>query len=101
MMKRPNYRDPCTLNFNKVCDNINSAIDNHIQDLSRKTKLPAESFYKWKLKVLNKVKMKIKPLKSNMKPNQFYVMIKLKPTWNPYTEDLLLLQLKNLLISLL
>ena len=73
-------------------------MDNCIQDLSRKTNLQSESFSKWKLKVLNKVNMKVKPLKSNMnniKPNQFYVMINLELTWSPYIEGLLLLQLKS------
>ena len=73
-------------------------IDNYIQDLSRKTNLQSGSFSKWKLKVLNKVNMKVKPLKSNMnniKPDQFYVMINLEPTWSSYIEGLLLLQLKS------
>ena len=44
MTKKPNYSEPCTLNFNKVFGNINSAIDNYIQDLSRQAKLPTQSF---------------------------------------------------------
>ena len=39
-----------------------------------------------------KVKHQVKHLISNkIEPNQFYVMMKLKSTWSPYIEGLLLL----------
>ena len=58
------------LNFNKVFANINSAIDNNVQDLLKNSNLPAESFSKWKEKVLNKNKTRIKKLMSVMKQHQ-------------------------------
>ena len=64
-----------TLNFNKAFANINSAIDNYIQYLSKKSKFSVESFPKWKEKFLNKVKMKIKQLKSIMKQHQIKTVL--------------------------
>ena len=44
MTKRSNYREPRALNFNEAFDDINSAINNCIQDLSNMTKLPGNHF---------------------------------------------------------
>ena len=35
MTKDPNYREPRTLNLNKALNNVNSGINNYIQDLSK------------------------------------------------------------------
>lgn len=70
MTKCPIYNEPRTLNFNKAFDNINSTINNYIQDSSKNTKLSMESFSKWKKKALKKVKMKIHHLEPNMKQHQ-------------------------------
>ena len=59
---------------------------------------------KKKGKVLNKVNMKVKVkhqvkhlISNKIEPNQFYVMMKLKSTWSPYVEGLLLLKVTRLL----
>ena len=70
LIKGPNDREACTLNFNNVFGNINSTIDSYIQYLSKMSKNLVESSSKWNEKVHDKVKMKIKRIKSNMKQLQ-------------------------------
>ena len=48
MRKGRNYMEYRPLNFNKPFDSINSGINTCIEDLSKKTKLPVNSFSKWK-----------------------------------------------------
>ena len=70
LIKGPSDREACTLNFNNVFGNINSTINNYIQYLSKMSKNLVESSSKWKEKVHDKVKMKIKRIKSIMKQLQ-------------------------------
>ena len=49
----------------------------------KRTKFQWNHLENEKKKVLNKAKMKIK----HFKPNQFYVMTKLKPTWSRHMQD--------------
>ena len=99
MTKGLNFKEPITLGFNKAFKNTNSTINNYIQDLSKQTKFPVESFSKWKVKLLNKVKTKIKHLKSNMKQHQTKLALcdyEVKTYLEP-----LMLQLTKLLITIL
>ena len=60
--KRPNFREPQPMNLKKCLEAVNFSIDDCIERLSKKTKLPPNSFHNWKNHIINKVKLKIDSL---------------------------------------
>ena len=68
--KGPNYRENKTINYNKCLNEIKIAVDNFIESMTSKYKLPPHSFDDWKVKVFEKVSYKIRTLKSSGRPKE-------------------------------
>lgn len=89
MPKSPSRRKPRTLHFNKAFDNTNFVTDIYIQDLSKRLSFQWNYCQNGKERLLIKLRWKWNILNliwNNIKSNQFYMMLKLKPTWSPYIE---------------
>ena len=68
LTKRPNYREPKTVNFHKALIEIKMAINNCTEKLAEKYTINIRDFQRWKDSVINKVENKINLLKNKIKP---------------------------------
>ena len=69
LTKGPNYREPRAINFNKCLTAITSAVNECIDKISEKYKIHLSEFSVWKTHVIDKVKEKIKFLKTKTLPS--------------------------------
>ena len=69
LSKGPNYREPCTINFNKCISAITAALTTCITNLSDKYKIKAAKFTTWKNTIMSNVIQKIAYLKTKTLPS--------------------------------
>ena len=70
LTKGPNYREPCTLNFELVKKVVRKGIKNFIQVQSERVGLPVESFSEWKNKLFETIDDKIQTLQTKYRHNR-------------------------------
>ena len=87
LAKGPNYREPRTLNFNKVKNEIKDAINTCIDTIVSKTKHKHSEFENWKRAIITKTEDKIKLLKTKLTPKSTKPTLK-DPDVISYLENL-------------